>query len=498
MNPDRAPVIVGIGEVLDRSAADRAGLPVLELIAAAVQAAGRDAGAQGWVEATDWLGVVDALSWERRPEPIHPALSARLAIAPRIAASSPSPSGNYPIRLLEDAANTIAAGEAEVAIVAGGEAMRSFARNRPPDAGRNGTAVISGYRAAQESDLLQRYAILAPIDVYPLYEQATRHAWGQTLAEANAESGAIWAGNARVAADNPYAWIRQPRAADEIVTPSPANPMLSFPYTRLMVANSGVNQAAAVIVTSAGRARRMGIAEDRLVHVGHGAAADEAQGNLERANFTASPAMTAVLQATLERNAVTVADLDHVELYSCFPCVPKMARRVIGWPLDRPHSIYGGLTFGGGPIGNCMTHAVAALVRRLREGSRAGLVFGNGGFATRNHAIVLTRNAPATPRQPRDYDVQAQADAQRGAIPPLLADHVGPGWIESYLVPHRGGVPAQATVVARTAAGARFLAGVPGSDGATLAWLTNGAVEPVGTPGAGRMGPDGLVEWHRA
>lgn len=54
-----------------------------------------------------------------------------------------------------------------------------------------------------------------------------------------------------------------------------------------------------------------------------------------------------------------------------------MARSVIGWPLGRFHSIYGALTFGGGPIGNCMAGpyrdalpAGATIVARTPECTR--------------------------------------------------------------------------------------------------------------------------------
>src|SRR3546814_2537538 len=58
---------------------------------------------------------------------------------------------------------------------------------------------------------------------------------------------------------------------------------------------------------------------------------------------------------------------DHVELYSCFPVVPKMALRTLG--LDASSctpTVAGGLTFFGGPLNNYMSHAVCAMVRILR------------------------------------------------------------------------------------------------------------------------------------
>ena len=98
--------------------------------------------------------------------------------------------------------------------------------------------------------LRQRYGLLAPVDVYPLYENATRAAYGQTLAEAQAESGEIWSLFSEVAAENPGAWIRKPVTADEIIRPSPDNRPIAFPYNKLMVANSSVNQGAGFIIAS--------------------------------------------------------------------------------------------------------------------------------------------------------------------------------------------------------------------------------------------------------
>src|SRR3546814_15414103 len=86
--------------------------------------------------------------------------------------------------------------------------------------------------------------------------------------------------------------------------------------------------------------------------------------------------METSITRTLELNGMTVEDFDAVELYRCFPCVPKMARRILGWPWDRPATVFGGLTFGGGPIANYMSHAIVSMVEQLRrersEESRVG------------------------------------------------------------------------------------------------------------------------------
>jgi acetyl-CoA C-acetyltransferase len=240
--------------------------------------------------------------------------------------------------------------------------------------------------------------------------------------------------------------------------------------------------------------------EARLVYVGRGASAFEEDDYLRRDSFTASASMTMVLEKTLEFNGVRSSDLDHVELYSCFPCIPKMARRILNWPIEKPHSVYGGLTFGGAPVGDCMMHAAAAMVEKLRDGGAdgKGLVFANGGFATHNHAILLTRRPGAEADRPRDYDVQALADARRGASPEFLDSYSGPATIESFVMPYdRKGDPLFAAVVARTPGGERFLAHVPGDDRALLDFLSGAEGEPVGTAGRAVAMADGRARWTR-
>ena len=85
---------------------------------------------------------------------------------------------------------------------------------------------------------------------------------------------------------------------------------------------------------------------------------------------------------------------DAIELYSCFPCVPKMARRTLGLGADVQPTVTGGLTFFGAPLNTYMTHAACAMVRKLRGGARLGLLYGQGGFVTKHHGLVLSRQPP--------------------------------------------------------------------------------------------------------
>jgi len=503
----RIPVIIGAGQVNDRPETDEAALDTLGLMVRALELADADAGG-GLLAGIESLGVEDQMSWEVVAWPdekkITPYLVEALGITPKFADTTYMPGGDGPVLLINDAANRIGAGEVEIAAVVGAEALRTAGKRAAAKAAARKAAGLAEPPNAMRDNaektvrpFLKKYGLMTPTDVYPLYESGTRAAWGQSLGEAQAETVSLWSAYSRAAAANPAAWIRKAHTPEEIATVTPDNRMIAFPYTKLMVANSSVNMGAALFITSLKKARELGIAEEKLVYVGLGAAAHEPDDFFRRDNYARSPGMITSIETAMALNGLRADDLDFVELYSCFPCVPKMARRVLGWPLEKSPSVYGGLTFGGGPIGNCMMHAAAAMVEKLRAGGTNGLIFANGGFAAHNHSIVLTRRALPAGTFPQDYDYQAKADAMRGEIPPLDEDYVGPGVIEAYTVPFdRKGAPKFGTVVARAPNGVRFVALVPGTDAAGIEFLTSGAVEPVGTKGFAMREGDVAI-WRR-
>ena len=495
-DPERIPVIIGVGQVNDRPADPDEGLDSLGLMVAALRVAAEDAGVP--LAEIDSLAIVDQISFHslgKLPEPLAAAIGA----SPAINYQSAAPHGDTPVRLLNEAANRIGAGEVKLAAIVGAEALRTAAGR----AAKAATGEDKSYNAIRkvatrrEPDYAQKHGLAAPVDVYPLYENATRAAWGQSLAEAQGESAEIWSHFSEVAAANEGAWIRKPATPADILRVDERNRPIAFPYSKLMVANSSVNQGAGFLVASLAEARRRGIPEARLSYVGMGAAAKEPPSILRRDRYNGSVSMETSINRTLALNGMTAQDFDFVELYSCFPCVPKMARRTLGWPVDRPATVFGGLTFGGGPIANYMSHAIVSMVEKLRREGRYGFLFANGGFATDNHCIVLGKEPIAAASFPQDFDYQAEAEAKRGPVPDLVEDYAGPATIESYTVFYgRDGAPRAGVVVARTPEGRRTLAHVDVGDTAMLAFLTDGAKEPVGTAGEVVALGDGRFGWQ--
>jgi acetyl-CoA C-acetyltransferase len=177
-----------------------------------------------------------------------------------------------------------------------------------------------------------------------------------------------------------------------------------------------------------------------------------------------------------------------------------MAARRLGLPRGMAPTTTGGLTFFGAPLNNYMTHAAAGMVRALREkpGS-AALLYGQGEFVTKHHAVVLSGRPPRQDRLPQDYSVQAEADKRRGPVPAFTEDVEGAATIETLTVLHdRDGAPHHGVVILRTADGRRALARVPGSEAETIALLKRPDRTPIGTPGVLRRATDGLLDWSPA
>src|SRR5262249_7599984 len=284
-------------------------------------------------------------------------------------------------------------------------------------------------------------------------------------------------------AGHPHAWFPQLRSAGEITDASPDNRPIAFPYTKRMSAIMDVDQGAAVLLTSVGMARRLGIPTERWVYLlGCGDAHDHwlVSG---RVGYDRSPAIRAAGRAALTMAGVDIAAVEHLDLYSCLPSAVQIGRDALGIPVDdpRPLTVTGGLPYFGGPGNNYSLHAIATMLDRVRMApGSVGLVTALGWFITK-HAVGVYSTTPPPGRWtvPDPAGPQPAVDAEPG--PPLATDPSGPGTIETYTVLYfRDGTPIQALVVGRLDDGRRFLAQTP-DDRALFEAMT--AREAIGWPG---------------
>lgn len=493
--PDQIPVIVGIGEITERS---KDFGPEFEPLALMVQAAKRaDAEARGLLSQIDSLDIVGLVSW--RYENPTAQLCERLGVGPARAVYG-DVGGESPIRFLHEAAQRIARGQSSVALIVGAEAQYAVNNTKRASAELPWTPYATqAPRFKRAADYVHPLAIKMgvawPVNVYPFYEVGAAHAWGQTPNEALRETGEIWSAYSKVAARNPYAWLPKALTPEDVTTPTADNRFISWPYTKRMVANPNVNQGAAVIITSLAKARAAGIPDDRLVFIGLGAFANERRDWLARTDYTHSAAQQAVLETLAKQRARNGhAAFDALELYSCFPIVPKLARRTLNLAPSVEPTVTGGLSFFGAPLNNHMTHAACAMVRRIRESASTGLLYGQGEFVTKHYGLILGR-------EPMNMDITIDARVQEKSTP-LLGDTYpidetpnGAATLETFTVVYdHEGKATRAVILAKTGTGARTVARSSQPD--EIAFLTAPQSFPVGTTGKITTGADGLPEWR--
>lgn len=470
-DPASTPVIVGVGEAMDRSRDPAATPEPLELMVSAARTAEAEAG--GGLTEVDRVTVVHQQSW--RYTDTARRFCDRAGLSPTHATYGPY-GGESPVRFLHQAARRIAAGESRAELIVSGEAQYARAAAKRQGVELPWTPMAKAEENAFDrtgviDPLMAAQGVLAPAHVYPLFETAWQAHEGVTPSEGLAASAELWARYAAVAAERPTAWRRDAPDAAAIADPGDGNRWIAWPYTKSMVANPQVNQAAAVLVTSLAEARRLGVGEDRLVRFGRGAWANEPGNWLKRDVYHHSVAQRAVLDAV-------AGDLDLFELYSCFPVVPKMAAEVLGERATAQPTVTGGLSFFGAPLNSYMLHAAVAMVDSLRAGrGERGLLYGQGEYVTKHHALVLTRHeepAEAT-------DAQAAADVARGSVPAIVREPDGAWTAEATTVVFdRAGEPDFGVVVARAPTG-RTLARVEEPDG--IDRLLSRTKTPVGMEG---------------
>jgi acetyl-CoA C-acetyltransferase len=401
-DPERIPVVIASGQALERDAL----VNPVDLMEQASESA--LAAVPGLRNHIDRLSVVDIMT-KVGPAPAT-ELAARLGLGDDVRREVTTVGGNTPQWLVSRAASEIVAGTLSVTLIAGAEAIRSSRARRAQgldrDVGMAGLAPDA--RVGDDSPGMGpaelAIALMAPVHVYPLFENVLAGRAGRNADAQRTVIGQLLAPFTRVAAANPYAWFAQERTAVDIATPSSDNRIVCEPYTKRMAAFLGSDQAAALVVCSLGAARRAGVA-DRAVFVWSGAEAIDVRFVASRPDPGRSPAIRAAGDAALA-SASTAAgrelgidDIDRMDIYSCFPSAVQLTCDALGLSGDdqRELTVTGGLPYFGGPGNNYTTHGIATLTDLLRNdsgpGTRLGLATGLGWFATK-HALGIYGSTP--------------------------------------------------------------------------------------------------------
>ena len=165
---------------------------------------------------------------------------------------------------------------------------------------------VVGDTRAGFSDVEARHGAVAPVRVYPLFENAIRAHLGQSIEEHQQYVGELCSRFTQVAAKHPNAWFPIARTPDEIKTVGPDNRWIGFPYPKRMNAIMEVNQAAAVLMTGSETAKELGIPEEKWVYVHGCGQANDKWLVSDRVNYHRSPAIKAATSRALSQAGLGV------------------------------------------------------------------------------------------------------------------------------------------------------------------------------------------------
>ncbi len=497
------PILVGGGHFTQRTAqqgkfAD--GLKPLEMLVKAAKMAAEDSGAgEAALKAVDTVAVVrftvDSAEAGRLPvgQMRNPprSLAREIGAAPKREIYTAA-GGNTPQALVNASAEEIANGKADVVLLAGCEflatlmgALKAGVKLDAWGDDADGEPEKFGDYANGVNAYEHAHGLRFPVNTYPLFENAIRGSKGRQVAFHQKKMGKLFQRFNAVAAANPESWFPTARSAEEIATPSDKNRYVGFPYTKYLNSVIEVDQAAAVLMMSVAKARELGVPEDRWVFL-HGCADVKEIWNVsERPDLSVSPAIRLMARELFAHSRLSIGDIDHMDLYSCFPSAVEYALDAFGIPADdeRGLTVTGGLPYFGGAGNNYVMHSIVMMLHKVRaDAGSFGLVTGNGWFATK-HAAGIYSTEPTegkwSRRDPKEYQKEIDAIER----PKVTVEANGKGTIETYTVVHDRSGPMLGIVIGRLEDGSRFVANTP-ADKAVLDGLM--ASEALGRTGTVR------------
>jgi acetyl-CoA C-acetyltransferase len=485
------PVLVGVGQIVSHWDGEGPALapdPISLCVAAARNAMIDTGNPEGIASALDTVVVVrtnqDSVAGIKAPfgRCANPPMTVAsdLRIHPKRAIYS-LVGGDQPQALVNEFAEEIFDGRAQMVLLTGGEAIAAMKRATRKRFKFDWSRTASGEMEDRGlgKPLLSTYELTNglgyPTQTYPIFEQSLRTRLGLDRAAYRTLMAELFALFSSVAAQNPYAQFPIARDVEFLSTPSADNYEIAEPYLKWHVAQDAVNQGAAVILTSVAKAQSLGIDESKWVYL-HGYAHAADRFVTERSDLSRSRAIELTLVRALESAGRETRQISHFDLYSCFPCAVLIAAEALGldWRKTTP-TVTGGLPFFGGPGNNYSMHAIASMVERLRSDRDAyGLVLANGGFLSKEAAGVYSAQAPTRWKPVSSSDLQAAIDS---APAPALVNESTDAVIESFTVTYARDAPERGYILGRNEKG-RILARARSGHRATLTALAKN--DPIG------------------
>ncbi len=458
---ENTPIIVGGGQCVERESSSTS---PSDLAAKASTRAIEASGGTGVIQAIDTIVMMrlfsdSAPNWENK---MGRSNNPPQSVAKRIGAN-PSHrvyseiGGNEPQTLLMEYFAELQEGTRECVLLCGAEAIRNqrVAESSGVELNWNeefdeemedrgpGAWVVSQQEVANNLFTTPSY--------YTIMEDVRRQRLGFGWEDYAARECEMLSAFSRIAAENPYAQFPFAMTVEEIAS---AEPMTHL-YTKRMVAQDKVNQGAAILLTTVGKAKELGIPESNWVYM-HGAA----KGLDHEMTVRPDPSFSAmghdVVQRAFDMAELNIRDISLIEIYSCYPVAVTAIAEELGLATDGSDvlSLTGGLPYFGGPGSNYATHGLAEMWSQLRKDPTSyGFLHGNGGILSKHGSGIFSCEPSIIDWSTADTIISTDSVPAMEAI--LNPDH---GTIKSYVIDYAGGEPTQAVVLGETDDDRRFVA----------------------------------------
>ena len=407
--PDNTPVIVGVGDIIDRRKVD--GPDPLTLLSQSSELALYDTGVKNIIDYLDAIGVVrfsvdfsTATNQSRFGYSNFPrSLAKKIGSKKELCELYSGMGGNAPQVLLEEISKKIHNNEIHCALISGGEVLQTMISKLKSGESLNwedspgGRPEIIGINDEGFSKEEKKHFMDLPSNVYPIFANAIRASKSQSSKEHLRECSELFSKFSKVASLNPYAWFQKFRTPEEIENISDSNRLVGFPYTKYLNSMIRVNMASSLVLMSEKLCKKLKIPQNKKVYIHGSCVLNDIWNVSKRPALDESPAIRKCGKEALSQAGISLSEISFLDIYSCFPSAVQIAQKELSLDSNdkRPLTVTGGLPYFGGP-GNAYTmFSTSEIVKKLRSNpNEYGMVTANSWFLTKHAINILSCKPP--------------------------------------------------------------------------------------------------------